>query len=178
MKLAYRTISILTLACAFYSPSAGKAQDPIVNEMGKPPMAPPVMSSPKVELKLKTDKKSYSDSDAIKITFTIKNKQKEEASISFSDGQKYDFELRKGKDMKAEKVWQLAKGRMSIMVVTTSKIAPGKELTFTETYKPGEKGGDGKPLPKLTAGTYSLTGVLRTVGRTPRPIKTITFQVN
>ena len=175
MTLAVKISSLLVLALAGIS--AAGAQGNVVNEMGKPPGNFPIPSNAKLELSLKTNKKKYSDTDVIRINFTVKNKGKEEATLSFPDGQKYDFELRKGKDMKAEKVWQFSKGRMSIMVFTSAKIAPSKELVFKESYKAGETGGDGKELPKLTAGMYSLTGILRTAGRTPRPTKTITFQV-
>lgn len=135
-------------------------------------------ASRKLELSLKTDKSTYSPADSVKITFSVKNKGSEEVRLSFSDGQKFDLELRKGKDMKSEKLWQLARGRMSIMMITYAKIAPGKLLTFSETFKPGADGGDGKPLPTLEPGLYSLTGVLRTIGKTPRLTKTITFKVH
>ena len=149
----------------------------------QPPVSPQekmekMEANRKLELILKVDKKTFAPTDSIKITFSVKNKGSEETRISFSDGQKYDFELRKGKDMKSEKLWQLAKGRMSIMMVTSAKVAPGKLLTFTETFKPGADGGDGKPLPTLEPGLYSLTGVLRTLGAAPRLTKTITFKVH
>ena len=149
----------------------------------QPPVAPKekmekMEASRKLELILKTDKPTYAPADSVKITFSVKNKGTEEARLSFSDGQKFDLELRKGKDIKSEKLWQLSKGRMAIMMITSAKIAPGKLLTFSETFKPGADGGDGKPLPTLEPGLYTLTGILRTLGKTPRLTKTITFKVH
>ncbi len=175
MNLLKRKIALPLSSClVLFGMHACNAQPPVSpqEKMEK------IEASRKLELALKTDKQTYSPSDSLKITFSVKNKGAEEARLTFSDGQKYDLELRKGKDMKSEKLWQLARGRMSIMMFTSAKIAPGKLLTFSETFKPGADGGDGKPLPTLEPGLYSLTGILRTIGKTPRLTKTITFKVH
>ncbi len=175
MNLLNRTFALpLSSFLVFFGMQACNAQPPVSPQEKMEKME----TNRKLEVALKTDKQTYAPSDSVKITFSVKNKGTEEARLSFSDGQKFDLELRKGKDMKSEKLWQLSRGRMSIMMITSAKIAPGKLLTFSETFKPGAIGSDGKPHPTLEPGLYSLTGILRTIGKTPRLTKTVTFKVH
>lgn len=131
-----------------------------------------------VQVQVKTDKKSYRSEEPIKITMTVKNRQKSAVTLQFSSGQRFDLEIRRGKNKNGEKVWQWAEGRMFTMALGSQTLKPTETMTFTTTYSQEEvTKTTGKAPPPLTAGTYTLFGTLTTMGRTPRPFGTTTFTV-
>lgn len=115
-----------------------------------------------VAVNLKTDKKTYAPNEPIKMTINVKNTTKQTVKLPFASGQKYDIEIRRGKERNGEKVWQWSRGRMFAMMLSTLPVPPGKTIIFTETYDPAKE----KPL---TPGTYTITATVTTRGRTPRP---------
>ncbi|HLK57796.1 MAG TPA: BsuPI-related putative proteinase inhibitor [Chthonomonadaceae bacterium] len=132
---------------------------------------------PPLKAEVKTNKQTYGVNDPIQMTFTVKNTGGSTLPLNFSSSQKYDFEIKRGKDATGETIWKWSKGRAFAMVMLSSKLEPGKPLTFTEWYKPGAKSAEGAPLPALTAGAYTTVATLTTTGSTPKPSAKTTFQV-
>ena len=108
----------------------------------------------------------------VAITVTVKNRGKEPVSLQFSSGQKYDIEIRRGRDKKNEQVWLWSRGRMFIQALASVPIAAGKSLTFNEVFRPSAAG-----APPLSPGYYTLSAYLTTMGRTPRPADSTVFRV-
>ena len=105
------------------------------------------------------DKKSYRPGEAITITLTVKNKTKQNQTLSFFTGQRYDFEIRQAGN---KSVWKWSNGRMFTQAQGTITIAPGKSLTYAETFTPGAN--DAPPLPP---GTYTLLAIVTTSNSKP-----------
>ncbi len=129
-------------------------------------------------LSLKTDQHVYHADSNIRFTLTAKNTTHEEMVLRFNSGQRYDFELFRGKDAKGDKVWQWAKGMMFTMALSAAKLEPGKSLVFTETYRPGSDA-----MVALTPGAYTVVATLKGVSKTTTPPLSMpcvstTFQVN
>jgi hypothetical protein len=98
--------------------------------------------------------------------------------VRFNSGQRYDFELYRGKDAKGEKVWQWAKGKMFTMMLSSVMLKSVKPLEFTETYHPGSDG-----MPALASGSYTVVATLKGSAKTitppiSMPSASTTFQVN
>jgi len=71
-------------------------------------------------LTAKTDQPTYKADSAIKFILTVKNTIQQDLPVRFNSGQRYDFELFRGKTAKGEKVWQWAKGRMFTMMLSST----------------------------------------------------------
>jgi hypothetical protein len=141
-----------------------------------PPAAPPEIAVP-VALKVKTDKKTYRTKEPIKMTLTAVNTSKSPVSLNFATGQRYDFFLRNGKSTAGKPFWKWSLSRLFTQMIDTIALEPGKSLTYTTTYKPGDKSGDGRPLPSLAPGTYTVTAALTVMGRGLSPMTSTTFQI-
>jgi Intracellular proteinase inhibitor len=151
---------------AVISPIASNGQ--VEPTLPAKPVPPPGISIP-VAVSVAADKKTYTTKDPIKLTLTAKNTGKKEVRLTFNNSMKYDFEIRKGKGTTGEKIWQWSHMRLFAQMVSFTSLDPGKTLTFSETYTPGEKGPDGQPLPSLAPGTYTASAILAIGGRAPRP---------
>lgn len=162
---------VLAVAACFCSAALAAFAQP-----ERPAGSGPAASAP-VTVSVRSDKKSYGPKDPIKLVLTARNAGKTAVKLMFSSGQKYDFEIRKGKTPSGERIWQWSAGRMFTQMVTWSTLQPSKSLTFTETFTPGETGPDGKPVKALDPGTYTATGIVATGGRTPRAMASTTFVV-
>ncbi len=138
---------------------------------GKPAASMPVAVS------LRTDKKVYKGKYPVKLTFTVKNSSKVPVKLVFPSGMKYDFEIRKGKGPSGEKVWQWSQGRMFAQMVIQTTLEPGKQLTYSETFAPGENGPTNKLIPAMEPGTYTAIGILELSGRAPHPMAQTVFTV-
>jgi hypothetical protein len=156
----------------------GKAAE--AGKGAKPPVVKKTTGAEKampIALTLKLDKQTYRPTDPIKMTLTVKNTRKETVTLEFSSGQRYDFEIRRGKDGKGEIVWQWARGRMFAQMLTSTKLEPGKTLSFTETATK-ERIGPARWTPlTLAAGVYTVTAKLTTMGLAPAPSVTKTITV-
>ncbi|HZO87668.1 MAG TPA: BsuPI-related putative proteinase inhibitor [Chthonomonadaceae bacterium] len=120
-----------------------------------------------IAVNVKTDKKTYALSEPIQITLTVKNTSGVTARLPFSSGKQYDIEIRRGKGRNGAKVWQWSQGKMFTQMLITRSLPPGKTMTFSATYKPETtvlKDKEG-----MTPGTYTVIGILTTMGRMPRP---------
>jgi len=148
-----------------------------VQAQGTPAPKKEVPVTAPLTLTVKTDQPTYKADSAIKCTLTAKNTTHQDVPVRFNSGQRYDFELFRGKTAKGEKVWQWAKGRMFTMMLSSTALKPGKPFEYSETYRPG---GDGMPV--LTPGFYTVVATLKGVTRTTPPVSmpstTATFQVN
>ena len=112
-------------------------------------------------LTVKTDHPTYPADSAVKFTLTAKNATHQDIVLSFSSGQRYDFELFRGDSAKGEKIWQWSKGKMFTMMLSSATIQPGKSLAFTETYRSG-----GDDMPALTPGVYTVGATLKSSSKT------------
>jgi hypothetical protein len=155
-----------TVGCA---QAASPGQQPV-------PSAPPEIAVP-VALNVKTDRKTYRVNEPIKFTLTARNTSKSPASLNFASSQKYDFFLRKGKSAAGKPFWKWSLSRVFAQSIDTVSLGTGKSLTFIETYKPGGKSGDGRPLPSLAPGTYTVTAAITVMGRGLPPMTSTTFQI-
>lgn len=117
-----------------------------------------------VAVGVRTDKKIYHAGEPIKITITAKNATKSAVKLTFPSGQRYDIAIQRGSDPKSPKLWQWSHGQMFIQMVSSVALPPGKTLTFTENYRPGQE-----RAPVLTPGTYQITGTLTTMGNHTHP---------
>lgn len=143
-------------------------------EQAAPPKGAAVTAP--LALTVKTDQAAYKPDSTIKLTLTAKNTSQQEVLVRFNNGQRYDFELYRGKNAKGEKLWQWSKGMFFNMMVSATKVQPGKSLEYTQTYRSG--GG----MPVLPPGTYTmvatLKGVLKTATPTAPLTASVTFKVN
>ena len=166
------TSRLIVIAGILYLAAFDAAAQPVPpHAAGQPAAAAPVAVS------VRTDKRVYLRRDPIKLTFTVKNPSKSPVKLNFANGMKYDFEIRKGKMPSGDRVWQWSHGRMFFQMVILTTLESGKQLTYAETFAPGENGLDGKPIPVMEPGTYSATAILALSGRAPRPMARTTFVV-
>lgn len=152
----------------------------IAGAQGEAPEGPAAGDSRDVPVRVtvSTDKKVYRSGEVIRITLSAKNTQPASVTLRFASGQMFDLEIRRGKDRNGERVWQWAEGRMFTMALRSRVLAPGQALTFVENYGSREmERSSPVPVPRLTPGTYTVVGILTTMGRTPKPFSTATFVV-
>ena len=128
-----------------------------------PPM--PSNSVP-VTVTVKTDKTVYKPEDPLTITATAKNTQKDKVTLPFSSGQRYDIEIREGKDGKGKQVWLWSKGRMFTESLTKTSLAPNAVMKIAE-----------KAAAPKDKGVYVVRLTITTMDRTPRPFGMTTFTV-
>jgi hypothetical protein len=136
-----------------------------------------LMPATPLTLTVKTDQPTYHADSAIKFTLAARNTTQQDMPVRFSSGQRYDFELYRGKNAKGTKVWQWARGRMFTMMLSSVSLKPGKPLEFTEAYRPGTDG-----MPALEPGFYTVVATLKGVSKTTPPVSmpsaSTTFQVH
>lgn len=124
-----------------------------------------------------TDKKMYAVGTPIKMTMLVKNATEQPVQLRFSSGQRFDFVLRAGTRPDGKIIWQWARGHMFTMMVTSEKLEPGKTLTFAAAYDPTPAQAPIKPITPLSAGVYTLTATLTTMGTEPRAFGTTHIKV-
>lgn len=158
-------------ACFAVTVVAVSAQPPSKDSDGGKPAPVEGRSAVLPAVSLKTDKKTYKAGDPITITLTVKNTRKAPLRLAFSSGQKYDFVVQRGKkDPRGETVWQWSRGKMFTQALTSFELAPGKTQTYTEKFDPaGPQNDDAQKVKQITKGVYTVTGIVTTMGRAPRP---------
>lgn len=155
-----KTKALICVAALAITAGAARSQ-------GKKREAPPMLGrETTVRVGVKTDKAAYKPGDVVSLTLSAKNPNKEPVTLQFSSGQKYDFEIRKGKDGKGAKVWHWAEDKMFTEAMSSRAVKGNEMLTFTE-----------KSAPITEKGTYWVQATVTTTGRTPRPFAVTTFVV-
>ena len=137
----------------------------------------PVKKSAPLKVTVTTDKKTYAVCTPIKMTMLVKNATEQPAHLRFSSGQRFDFVLRAGAKPAGKIIWQWSRGRMFTMMVTSEKLEPGKTLTLAAAYDPTTAQALSKPITPLSAGVYTLTATLTTMGAEPRAFGTTKITV-
>ena len=173
-------ITCLLLGGALVIPAVSHAHPGQHNpgDTGKPhPPRKGGENPPPLKTTVKTEKKQHGTKDPVKMTLAVTNTTQKPITLNFSSGQKYDFEIKRGKGEAGVTVWKWSQGMMFTQMLSSRKLEPGKSLTFTETYKPGAKSAEGQTLPALTAGTYSVIATLTTTDIAPKPQSTTVFIV-
>lgn len=154
MKYAFLTMACLTLTIGVASAQKKRTETPL-----------PSNSKP-VAMTITTDKATYNPEEVIKFTLKANNIHKEAARLQFSSGQKYDVEIREGKNGKGKRVWLWSEGRMFTQSLGSITLAPKATTNYSE-----------KAFAPKEAGTYAARVTLTTMGRTPRAFGMTTFTV-
>jgi hypothetical protein len=165
--LAAAAASAGVAACAF--PPGGSRNGPAHVQL-----AVLMPESAAISATVATSAKTYRLGAPVVLTLTVKNGSGAPQRLSFSSGQKYDFEIHSGSSLRSHKVWQWSNGRMFAMMMNSTTIEPGKSITYKETFDPRAKGPDGKTV-SLPAGPYTVGAVLK--ARPSTPAATTTFTV-
>lgn len=154
MKYAFLTMACLTLTIGVASAQKKRTETPL-----------PSNSKP-VAMTIKTDKATYRPEEAIKFTLKANNIHKETVRLQFSSGQKYDIEIREGKNGKGKRVWLWSEGKMFTQALESLTLAPKAITNYSE-----------KAFAPKEAGAYTAQVTLTTLGRTPRAFGMTTFTV-
>lgn len=154
MKLPFLTVACLALTINVASAQKKRTETPL-----------PSNSKP-VAITIKADKASYSPEEVIKFTLTAKNSTKETARLQFSSGQRYDIEIREGKNGKGKRVWQWSEDKMFTQALGDLTLAPNMTTGYSE-----------KAFAPKDAGAYTARVTLTTIGRVPRAFGMTTFTV-
>lgn len=154
MKYAFLTMACLALTIGTVS-AQKKRNEPLLPCNSKP-----------VAIKITPDKAVYSPEEVIEFTIMAKNIHKEAARLQFSSGQKYDIEIRQGKDGKGKRVWLWSEGKMFTQALVDMPLAPNASNSYSE-----------KAFAPKEAGIYTARVTLATMGRTPRAYGMTRFTV-
>ena len=131
-----------------------------------------IMEKPGMIVAVQTDKATYKPTDPVKMSLTVKNNTKLPISMKYSSGQTYDLVLWRGTPEKGEQIWSWAMNKRFIQMIVTRKLEPGKSLVYSDTYTYSPM----SPGP-LKAGTYTVVGIVTTMGEKPRLTGKATFKV-
>jgi hypothetical protein len=130
------------------------------------PDNPPAASG--LRLRLTSDKKSYAIGKPIVLTLAVTNLARAPATIQFSSGQKYEFEVRRA----GQTVWRWSADRMFTQALTSLTLGPGERRLFTETWK--QQDNNGQPVP---AGAYEAVAILTTMGQARPKSAPLAFRI-
>ena len=120
-----------------------------------------------------TDKAIYRPGEPVRFTLTVTNTGATPATVMRSSGQRYDFIVRSSD---GGEVWRWSRGRFFTQALEEDTIAPGRSLTFVETWD--QRDNDGRPVPPgayqvvavyTTAPRLETAGVSFTIGEPPPP---------
>ena len=104
-----------------------------------------------VELTL--DKPSYKPKELVRMTLTVTNRSKESFHGNFRSAQAYDFLIKQD----GREIWRWSHDHMFAQMLLDVTIAPGKALSYQETWAQRDKAGNEVPL-----GRYEVVGILKT----------------
>jgi hypothetical protein len=130
-------------------------------------------------VRVSTDKTAYAASEPIKMTLLIHNTTKTDIQLVYNNGQKFDFEIRRGPKPEGPALWQWSRGMMFTMMVRMATLKAGETQTFTAAFEPKpdpKHNGNGESGP-LSAGVYNITGILTVGHPADRPRGTTTFRI-
>jgi hypothetical protein len=106
-----------------------------------------------VSLEVGVERKSYALLEPVVMTLKVTNMTAREIVLKFNDSQKYDFIVRKGKEV----VWQWSSGRMFTMALTSETLGIMETITYEVTW---DQSGVENMRPPL--GAYTVQGVVTT----------------
>ena len=155
MKSPFFGLAFLTLAVSSSFAQKNRRDVPILPSNSVP-----------VQVTVKTDKTSYNPGEQIVIAAVTKNTTKDKVTLQFSSGQKFDIEIREGKDGKGKQVWLWSKDKFFTQSLTSTQVASNASVNYTD-----------KAVAPATQGTYAVRFTMTTLGRTPRAFGMTTFTV-
>lgn len=90
-----------------------------------------------MDVTVTTDRSSYDVRDDVVLTLTARNVTDATVTLEFSSSQRYDFQV---EDSSGTTVWSWSDDRGFAQVLGEETVAPGEELTWTETVtlQPGD----------------------------------------
>ena len=105
----------------------------------------------KVEIGL--TERGYALLEPLVMTLTVANVKEEDLTLTFPTAQRYDFIVRKGKQI----VWRWSEGMMFAQVIGRETLRAGESLSYEITW---DQSGLEDMKPPL--GAYSVQGILKT----------------
>jgi intracellular proteinase inhibitor BsuPI len=113
-------------------------------------MATPAAAADPLTVRVYSDKATYDRNQQALITLEVKNTSSLPVTVSFSNGQKYEFTAR---DATGATVWNWSFGKTFSPSGSTQTLAAGQTWTVTEAWTFVDNAGT-----SLFDGTYTLTG--------------------
>jgi hypothetical protein len=105
--------------------------------------------------RISTDKKLYTAAEPITMTVTLRNTTRSDIALTFTSGQKFDFQIYPGAKPQGAPLWTWSKGRMFTEMVSTETLKPAAILEYTAILDPRKTHGAGLPL---SPGAYTVVG--------------------
>jgi hypothetical protein len=112
-------------------------------------------------MEIATDQTTYTEGQPVRIELVIRNTGTEPVMYQFSSGQKYDFWAEKD----GVEVWRWSKGKMFTQALTSTTVAPGREISFAETWDQLDNDGNA-----VAVGECVVMAQLTTMGDRPAPV--------
>lgn len=113
-------------------------------------MATPAAAADPLTVSVSTDKSTYERNEQALITLQVKNTSSLPVTVSFSNGQQYDFTAR---DASGATVWNWSNGKTFSPSGSTRTLAAGETWTVQETWAFVDNAGT-----FVFDGTFTLTG--------------------
>ncbi|HEY3280844.1 MAG TPA: BsuPI-related putative proteinase inhibitor [Armatimonadota bacterium] len=137
------------------SPKGGKVWT--LRDLKRANLSPPrPKAASSVRLELSTDATEYSTGTPIRLLLAVTNVGRDAVTLSHPSGQHYDFSVR----AQGREVWRWSAGRAFTTALSTTQIAPGETVTFSEVW--GQRDSSGEPV---QPGTYEVQGWLNATGQ-------------
>jgi hypothetical protein len=116
---------------------------------------PSVSDTPADTLKVEVDlaERGYALLEPLVMTLTVANVKGEDVTLTFPTAQRYDFVVRKGKQV----VWRWSEGMMFAQVIGRETLRAGESVSYEITW---DQSGLEDMKPPL--GAYSAQGILKT----------------
>lgn len=128
---------------------------------GNPAKTPVATSSP-FTIGFTSDKTIYQRGEPVVFTISLENTNRAPQVLTFNTGQNFDIAVApQGQENRP--VWRWSHGKMFTMAIRRETLAPGKRLTWTETWK--QVTNEGRPIEHDTYTTYIASAVITANGR-------------
>jgi len=85
-----------------------------------------------VSVTLLTDNTAYSVGEKVKMTLTVKNETDKPVTLTFNDGQIYDFTVKNLS--RGTRVWRWSTDKAFTEAIWSMTLAPGEEKSYSETW--------------------------------------------
>ena len=168
-----RSLLLAAVACGgSVNPCAGQ----IVAPAGRTAQKPHGGKGGSIVVTVSTDKKVYAAGAPIRLTLTARNATREAVQLTFSSGQKFDFEIRRGAKIAGPLLWQWSRDQSFVQMLSGETLKPNQARTYHAVFDPKAAAKAAPPV-TLTPGTYTVIGVLTTMQQADRPTGRATFRV-